>query len=199
MKWRVEKKSCLVEVGQMCGLWQHIQPKLYHSFWSILAREDFRLHGLPSGIVSDKGPKFISCFWKEFCSMLGISISLTSSFHPQSDGQTERTNQDIKTKLCVLCWSDPSKWSHNLPQSWIESVINSLPSCTTGLSRSMLCMAFSHRYSLSGRGRPCSFCPHCCLEVQTSLEKRYTGHCQNIRVTFQNCQLSSSPLSCLLS
>lgn len=64
--------------------------------------------------------------------MLGISVSLSSGFHPQTDGQTERANQEIETKLRILCESDPTKWSHNLPL--VEQAINALPSCTTGLS-----------------------------------------------------------------
>lgn len=98
----------------------------------ILAREVFRLHGLPSNIVSDRGPQFVSRFWREFCSLLGISISLSSGFHPQTDGQTERANQEMETKLRVLCGLDPSKWSQSL--SWVEHSMNSLPSSTTGLS-----------------------------------------------------------------
>lgn len=98
----------------------------------ILAREVFRLHGLPTDIVSDRGPQFVSRFWKEFCGLLGITVSLSSGFHPQTDGQTERINQEVETKLRMLCEHDPSSWSQNLP--WVEYALNSLPSNSTGLS-----------------------------------------------------------------
>ena len=49
----------------------------------------FRLHGLPTDIVSDRGPQFTSMFSKEFCSLVGASVSLSSGFHPQSNGETE--------------------------------------------------------------------------------------------------------------
>ena len=49
----------------------------------------FRLHGLPTDIVSDRGPQFKYMFWKEFCSLIGASVSLSSGFHPQSNGETE--------------------------------------------------------------------------------------------------------------
>ncbi len=50
----------------------------------------FRIHGLPMDVVSDRGPQFVSKFWREFCKLLGATVSLSSGFHPQSNGQTER-------------------------------------------------------------------------------------------------------------
>ena len=56
----------------------------------------FRLHGLPETIVSDRGPQFISSFWKYLTTSLGIKRKLSTAYHPQTDGQTERVNQDLK-------------------------------------------------------------------------------------------------------
>ncbi|XP_044141603.1 uncharacterized protein LOC122931595, partial [Bufo gargarizans] len=53
-----------------------------------------KLHGIPSDIVSDRGTQFVSRFWKAFCSRLGVRLSFSSAFHPQSNGQTERVNQN---------------------------------------------------------------------------------------------------------
>ncbi|KAI2646401.1 Transposon Tf2-6 polyprotein [Labeo rohita] len=58
----------------------------------------FRLHGLPTDVVSDRGPQFVSKFWREFCRLLGATVSLSSGFHPQSNGQTERANQDLERR-----------------------------------------------------------------------------------------------------
>ena len=55
----------------------------------VMMNHVFRLHGFPRDIVSDRGPQFISKFWKEFCHLLGATVSLTSGYHPQSNGQTE--------------------------------------------------------------------------------------------------------------
>ncbi len=55
----------------------------------------FRIHGLPTDVVSDREPQFISKFWREFCHLLGAGVSLSSGFHSQSIGQTERANQDL--------------------------------------------------------------------------------------------------------
>ena len=52
----------------------------------------WKLHGLPNDIVSDRGPQFASKFWKRLCLHLRISPQLSTAFHPQTDGQTERVN-----------------------------------------------------------------------------------------------------------
>ncbi len=54
-----------------------------------------RLHGLPKEIVSDRGPQFVSKFWQ----LLGVDIRLSSAFHPETDGQTEWTNQTFEQYL----------------------------------------------------------------------------------------------------
>ncbi len=59
----------------------------------------FRVHGLPVDVVSDRGPQFVSKFWREFCHLLGARVSLSSGFHPQTNGQTERANQDLERVL----------------------------------------------------------------------------------------------------
>ncbi|KAL0147024.1 hypothetical protein M9458_057548, partial [Cirrhinus mrigala] len=92
----------------------------------------FRIHGLPNDVVSDRGPQFISRFWKEFCRLLGATVSLSSGFHPQSNGQTERANQDLERVLRCLVTQNPSSWSQQLP--WVEYAHNSLPVSSTGLS-----------------------------------------------------------------
>ena len=92
----------------------------------------FRLHGLSQDVVSDRGPQFASRFWKEFCRLIGATASLSSGFHPQSNGQTERYNQELETGLRCVVSQDPSLWSKKL--IWIEYAHNSLPVSATGLS-----------------------------------------------------------------
>ncbi|KAI2665739.1 Transposon Tf2-8 polyprotein [Labeo rohita] len=92
----------------------------------------FRIHGLPTDVVSDRGPQFVSKFWREFCHLLGATVSLSSGFHPQSNGQTERANQDLECMLRCLVSQNPSSWGQQL--SWVEYAHNSLPVSATGLS-----------------------------------------------------------------
>ena len=66
---------------------------------NMVMREVFRHHGLPDDIISDRGPQFISKFWKHLMEALKVSCKLSSSYHPQTDGQTERTNQTLEQYL----------------------------------------------------------------------------------------------------
>jgi len=62
-------------------------------------RQVIRPHGLPSSIVSDRGSLFTSDFWKRVTEALGISCNLSTAFHPQTDGQTERANATLDVTL----------------------------------------------------------------------------------------------------
>lgn len=92
----------------------------------------FRLHGLPVDVVSDRGPQFSAQFWKAFCTLIGATASLSSGFQPQSNGQSERANQELETTLRCLVASNPTTWSQHL--DWVEYSHNSLPNSSTGLS-----------------------------------------------------------------
>ena len=106
----------------------------------LLVQHVIRLHGIPTDIVSDRGPQFISRFWKAFCTLLGTTVSLTSGFHPQSNGQTERANQCLETVLRCLCASHPASWSTQLP--WAEYAINGQTSATSKLSPFECCLGY---------------------------------------------------------
>ncbi|XP_070985515.1 mucin-5B-like [Oncorhynchus clarkii lewisi] len=55
----------------------------------------FRHYGVPEDIVSDRGPQFTSRVWRAFMERLAVSVSLTSGYHPESNGQVERVNQEM--------------------------------------------------------------------------------------------------------
>ncbi len=55
----------------------------------------FRFYGLPEDIVSDRGPQFTSRVWSAFCQQLNINVSLTSGYHPESNGQVKRLNHEL--------------------------------------------------------------------------------------------------------
>ena len=92
----------------------------------------FRIHGFPSDVVSDRGPQFVSRFWREFCRLIQATVSLTSGYHPQSNGQAERMNQEMETCLRCLVSQKPTTWSKHL--IWVEYAHNTLPTSATGIS-----------------------------------------------------------------
>uniref|UniRef100_A0A3B3HIS5 Integrase catalytic domain-containing protein n=1 Tax=Oryzias latipes TaxID=8090 RepID=A0A3B3HIS5_ORYLA len=98
----------------------------------IMVNHIFRHHGIPVDIVSDRGPQFISQVWKAFCTALGATVSLTSGYHPQSNGQAERANQELEAALRCLAAQNQQDWSQHLV--WIEYAHNTHPSTATGLS-----------------------------------------------------------------
>lgn len=107
---------------------------------NLLVLHVFRLHGIPQDIVSDRGPQFSSQVWKAFCQALGASASLSSGYHPQTNGQTERANQDLEAALRCVASRHPASWSTHLP--WVEYAHNSLVSSATGMSPFMASMGF---------------------------------------------------------
>ncbi|KAK3548074.1 hypothetical protein QTP70_004504 [Hemibagrus guttatus] len=70
----------------------------------------FHNFGLPEDIVSDRGPQFTSRVWTVFCNRLGINISLSSGYHPQSNGQAEQLNQEIGRFLRTYCSREQQRW-----------------------------------------------------------------------------------------
>ncbi|KAK3562595.1 hypothetical protein QTP86_002072 [Hemibagrus guttatus] len=92
----------------------------------------FRYFGLPEDIVSDRGPQFTSRVWKAFLKRLGVTVSLSSGYHPQTNGQTERKIQKVSCFLRTFCHDHQEAWSQFL--GWAEYAQNSLHQPTTGLT-----------------------------------------------------------------
>src|SRR6266511_220597 len=70
--------------------------------------------GLPDKMISDHGPQFDSQFWKEFCNALQIRHAMSTAFHPQTNGGTERVNREIQTYLSIFCINNPNSWAQAL-------------------------------------------------------------------------------------
>jgi hypothetical protein len=73
-------------------------------------KEVARLHGELMTIVSDKDPKFTSNFWKGLFKGFGTNLNLRTTYHPESDGKTERTNRTIEDMRRMYVMDQPSKW-----------------------------------------------------------------------------------------
>ena len=81
----------------------------------LYVEEIVRLHGVPLSIVSDRDSHFTSRFWKELQSTLGTKLKFSTTFHPQTDGQSERLIQVLEDMLrgCVMEFS--GSWDRYIP------------------------------------------------------------------------------------
>jgi len=59
----------------------------------------WKIHGIPKKIISNRGPQFASIFMGELCKALGIKRAMSMAYHPQTNSQTERINQEVKVFL----------------------------------------------------------------------------------------------------
>jgi len=72
-------------------------------------------HGVPVSIVSDRDPRFNSRFWRSFQDCLGTKLNMSTAYHPQTDGQSERTIQTIEDMLRVCALDFEGSWDEHLP------------------------------------------------------------------------------------
>jgi transposase InsO family protein len=73
------------------------------------------LHGVPKKIVSDRGTQFTSRFWKRLHESMDTKLNFSSAYHPQTDGQTERTNQVLEDMLRACALKHGRSWDKSLP------------------------------------------------------------------------------------
>jgi len=92
----------------------------------------FSKHGVPSHVTSDRGTEFVSHFFHSLRTALDMKLHFTSGYHPEGDGQTERTNQTLEQYLRVYCNYQQDNWSELLPLA--EFAYNNTPSATTGIT-----------------------------------------------------------------
>ena len=76
--------------------------------------EIVRLHGVPVSIVSDRDPRFTSSFWPSLQTTLGTRLHFSTSFHPQMDGQSERTIQTLEDMLRACVMEFKGSWDTHL-------------------------------------------------------------------------------------
>ena len=117
----------------------------------MFVKEIVRLHGIPKTIISDRDTLFTSRFWGSFQEIMGTDLSLSTAYHPQSDGQTEIVNKILEDLLraCILDWG--GSWEDHLYLA--EFTYNNSYQSTIGMA------PFEALY-----GRPC-VSPACWLEA----------------------------------
>ncbi|OMO79271.1 reverse transcriptase [Corchorus capsularis] len=119
-------KSVMLVVVDRFSKYAHFLP-LSHPYTAIsVARLFFdhvvKLHGIPESIVSDCDATFTSSFWKELFRLSGTKLSSSSSYHPQSDGQTEVVNRTVEMYLRCFTGDRPKSWVDWV--SWAEYFYN---------------------------------------------------------------------------
>ena len=110
---------------------------------SILIDGIFRDFGLPDGIVSDRGSVFTSGYWSNVCFTLKIKRKLSTAFHPQTDGQTERQNQTLEHYLRVYSAYQQDNWASLLGNA--EFAYNNSVHSSTGQSPFFALYAYNPR------------------------------------------------------
>ena len=108
----------------------------------IFLRTFYRRHGLPAAIVSDRGTQFVSTLWKRVCQLLGIVRRLSTAYHPETDGATERMNQTVETYLRTYVNGSQDNWADLIPIA--ELAVNNRDAHSTGVSPFFL----AHGYHL---------------------------------------------------
>jgi hypothetical protein len=109
--------NCILVVVDKFSKCNHFIPLLY-PFTAINVAQTFldsvyKLHGMPLAIISDRDRVFTSAFWQELFKFTQVTLQMSSSYHPQSDGQSERINQCLETFLRCFGHSCPKqrhKW-----------------------------------------------------------------------------------------
>jgi hypothetical protein len=103
-------------------------PQLASIFW----KEIVRHHGIPSAIISDRDPRFTSHFWRALWKQLGTQLAMSTAYHPQSDGQTERQNRTLEDMLRAYANYHRNDWDLHLVAA--EIAYNNSQQASTGFS-----------------------------------------------------------------
>ena len=104
-------------------------------FWKL-----FTHFGLFNKVISDRGPQFSAKFTLELSRILSYQVTLSTAYHPQTDGEMERVNQEVETYLQIFCGSHPETWAEHTPMA--EFVHNHHPHSSTGKSPFYLMMGY---------------------------------------------------------
>jgi Integrase zinc binding domain/Retroviral aspartyl protease/Chromo (CHRromatin Organisation MOdifier) domain len=99
---------------------------------SIFMHEVIRLHGVPDSLLSDRDPRFTAHFWRSLWDQLGTKLTMSTAYHPQTDGQTERSNRTLEEALRAYVNWRQTDWDVHL-SAW-EISINNARNSSTGFT-----------------------------------------------------------------
>jgi hypothetical protein len=143
----------LSKYAHFCAL-QH--PFTTSTVAQLFMDQVFKLHGMPHSIVSDHDPTFTSNFWQELFKLQGTQLHLNTTYHPQTDGQTEIVNKCLETYLRCFASERKNQWAQWLPL--VEWWYNTSYHTTTHMTPfeavyGKIHLQFSHIFQVSRRSR----------------------------------------------
>jgi hypothetical protein len=101
-------------------------------FLELYRERAFPYTGIPKRLITDRDVRFTSELFRELCDQLAIKHNMSTAYHPQTDGQSEWTNQNVETVLRIFCNHAQDNWREWLPI--VQYILNSRPSATTKFS-----------------------------------------------------------------
>jgi transposase InsO family protein len=106
--------DCILVVVDLFSKYSHFialkHPFIVLSVVKLFMTHIYKLHGLPTAIVSDHDKIYTSQLWGELFRLAGVELRMSSAYHPQSDGQTERVNQRMENFLRCFTHAALTKW-----------------------------------------------------------------------------------------
>lgn len=120
--------NCILVVVDKFSKFAHFVP-MHHPFMAFTVAKVYldhiyKLHGTSSSLISHRDHIFTSALWRELFSLASVQLRMSSAYHPQTDGQTERVNQCMETYLRCFVHACPTKWSSwlSLAEFWYNTV-----------------------------------------------------------------------------
>jgi len=118
---------------------------------NVLLRDVVQRWGIPLGIISDRGSVFVSDLWKSLFLKLGVSLLFSTSYHPQTDGQSEATNKHLKAMLRFFVNERQDDWATFLGET--EFLINNTTTAATKMAPNEILFGFKLRDSIGALAR----------------------------------------------
>jgi transposase InsO family protein len=114
-----DSANCILVVVDKFSKYGHFIP-LLHPYSATSVAQAFldniyKLHGMPTTIVSDRDRVFTNKFWQELFKLANVALKMSSAYHPQIDGQSERVNQCLETFLRCFVHPARSNWRNGCP------------------------------------------------------------------------------------
>jgi transposase InsO family protein len=122
-----EGRNCILVVVDLFTKHEHFlsfcHPFRAATVAKVFISQVYHLHGIPSALVSDRDKIFTSALWRELFKLAKVELHMSTAYHPQSDGQTERVNQCLETFLRCFVHACPRQWHHwlDLAEFWYNT------------------------------------------------------------------------------